>query len=169
MLSLADAYGALKERPARTIVFVAFWGEEQGLLGSRHLVADPVWPLKNTVCMINLEMIGRPEPGANGKVWMTGWNHSDLGSLMNQGSMRVGVPVFEHPKYSAMLYGASDNAPFARAGVVAHSFSAGSLHSDYHQPTDHWQKLETAHMARVIQGVFAGSLPIARGTATPHR
>jgi Zn-dependent M28 family amino/carboxypeptidase len=168
-LALADAYAALNPRPARTMIFVAFWGEESGLLGSRELVKRPVWPIDKTLAMINLEMLGRPEPGASGKTWVTGWEQSDLGSLMAVGAERVGVDIFEHPRYSAMLYRASDNWPFAEAGVIAHSFSAGSLHSDYHQPGDSWEKLETRHMTEVIRGLFAGSLPLAQGKLTPRK
>ncbi len=62
----------------------------------------------------------------------------------------------------------SDNYAFAEKGVVAHSFSAGSLHDDYHQPGDEWEKLELRHMTTVIQGLFVGSLPIANGEATPR-
>ncbi|MGI9518024.1 MAG: M28 family peptidase, partial [Pirellulaceae bacterium] len=67
------------------------------------------------------------------------------------------------------LYRASDNWPFVQAGVIAHSFSAGSLHSDYHQPSDEWEKLEPRHMTLVIRGLFAGSLPIANGQVTPRK
>ena len=86
---------------------------------------------------------------------------------MQQGAAKVGVEVFEHPRFSAMLYGASDNASFVREGVIAHSFSAGSLHEDYHQLGDHWEKLELGHMTKVIRGIFAGSYPIANGKLTP--
>ena len=118
---------------------------------------------------INLEMIGRPEAGASGKAWMTGWEHSDLGELMRVGAARVDVEIFEHPQFSNRLYRASDNWPFVQAGVIAHSFSAGSLHDDYHQPSDEWEKLELRHMTLVIQGLFVGSLPIADGALTPRK
>ena len=128
VISLADAYAALETRPKRTLIFMAFWGEESGLLGSFHFVKKPLWPLEKIVANINLEMIGRPESGARNKTWVTGWNESNLGSMMAVGAKRVGTMVFEHPRFSGkMLYGASDNWPFVQKGVVAHSFSAGSL------------------------------------------
>ncbi len=168
VLTLADAYAALPKAPKRSVVFMTFWGEEKGLLGSRYFANHPTWPLDKIVANINIEMVGRPEAGANEKCWMTGWDQSDLGQLMNQGSQTVGVLVFEHPKMSNMLYRASDNYSFVEKGVIAHSFSAGSLHGDYHQVSDEWEKLELQHMTRVIQGLFAGSLPIANGDATPR-
>ncbi len=169
VLSLADAFAALETPPKRTVIFMAYWGEERGLLGSRYFVENPCWPLEKIVANINLEMIGRPEPGANQKAWMTGWDQSDLGSVMAAGARRVGVEIFEHPQFSDRLYRASDNWPLVQAGVVAHSFSAGSLHADYHGPGDEWEKLNLRHMTEVIRGLFAASLPIAEGTVTPRR
>lgn len=169
VLSLADAFGALPERPKRSLVFMLFWGEERGLLGSRAFVKTPSIPLDKIVANINIEMVGRPEEGAYGKAWVTGWDKSDLGSLMHETSQAVGVDIFEHPRFSPMLYGSSDNMAFVEAGVIAHSFSAGSLHDDYHQVSDEWEKLNLPHMTKVIQGLFAGSWRLVQGTATPRK
>jgi len=167
VLTLADAFAALPVRPKRSIVFMTFWGEESGLLGSRQYADDPTWPLEKTVANVNIEMIGRPEAGAAGKIWMTGWTESDLGTLMADAAKLHGGTIFEHPKYSAMLYGSSDNRSFVNKGVIGHSFSAGSLHGDYHQLSDEWEKLETAHMTQVIQYLFHGIMPMANGEVTP--
>ena len=169
VLSLADAFAALPERPKRSVIFMTFWGEESGLLGSRQFAADPTWPLEKITANVNIEMIGRPEAGASGKVWMTGWQESNLGVLMNEASTKFGVDIFDHPKFSAMLYRSSDNWSFVEKGVIAHSFSAGSLHADYHQPDDEWERLEIPHMTRVIQGLFVGAQPLTTGAATPQK
>ncbi len=163
VVSLADAFAALKQRPKRSMIFVTFWGEEKGLLGSKHFVQEPLWPLSSIAANINIEMVGRPEADANGKAWMTGWKHSNLGSVMNAGSSRAGVEIFNRTDIGEMLYTQSDNLPFAQKGVVAHSFSAGSLHGDYHQPSDEWEKLDIPHMTKVIRGLFAGALVVAEG------
>ena len=65
---------------------------------------------------------------------------------------RAAVELTEFPM-ARQLFFASDNAAFARAGVVAHSISAGTLHDDYHQPGDEFEKIDTAHMTKVIQGL----------------
>jgi hypothetical protein len=166
VVMLADAFGAWS-KPKRSILFVAFGGEESGLLGSKHFANEPLWPLDKIVANINIEMIGRPEPGANGKMWMTGWQKSDLGTLLSEVSSRKNFEIFEHPKFSTMLYQASDNWSLAKRGVVAHSFSAGSLHGDYHQPDDEWERLEIPHLTRVIQGLFEASQPLVQGRITP--
>lgn len=167
VLMLADAVGRLKNRPKRSIVFMTFWGEEKGLLGSKYFAEHPLWKLEDIVANVNLEMIGRPEENAEGKAWGTGWPHSNLGPQMAAGAVRAGVTIFNHEQFGEMLYSRSDNASFVAKGVVAHSFSAGSLHSDYHQPSDEVSKLNIPHMTKVIQGLLAGILPIARGELTP--
>ncbi len=169
VLTLADAFAALPERPKRSVIFMTFWGEESGLLGSRQFAADPTWPMEKITANVNIEMIGRPEPGASGKIWMTGWQESNLGVIMNEASAKFGVDIFDHPKYSAMLYRASDNWSLVEKGVIAHSFSAGSLHADYHQPDDEWERLEIPHMTRVIQGLFVGAQPLTTGAVTPMK
>ncbi len=169
VLTLADAFGALEPRTKRSLIFMTFWGEEQGLLGSKELVQNSPWPLDKFVAGINIEMIGRPEEGARNKIWMTGWTESDLGPMVAFGARRVGVENFEHPKLSALLYGSSDNFAFVQKGVIAHSFSGGSLHSDYHQTSDEWQRLDLPHMTQVIRGLYAGTLPIAQGKLTPSK
>ena len=78
VLTLAEAFAVLAAPPKRTVIFMTFWGEEKGLLGSRYYCKHPKWPLEKTIAMVNLEMIGRPEPGANEKCWGTGWDKSDL-------------------------------------------------------------------------------------------
>ena len=169
VLALAEAFSALPTAPKRSVIFMTFWGEEKGLLGSRHYANNPTWPLEKTIANINLEMMGRPQPGARGKCWMTGWDHSDLGALMAIGAKQAGVEIFEHPRFSNMLYRASDNASFVNKGVIGHSFSAGSLHNDYHKPGDEWEKLEIKHMTTVAKGLLAGSYKIADGELTPKK
>jgi hypothetical protein len=169
VVTLADAIGAMKQRPKRSVLFMTFWGEESGLLGSKQFVSTPSWPLDQIVANVNIEMIGRPEGGARGKIWMTGWRESDLGSVMSQAAKPWGVEIFEHPKFSSMLYRASDNWSFVERGVIAHSFSAGSLHPDYHKVDDEWDRLEIPHMTQVIQGLFLGSLPLLDGSQTPAK
>ena len=169
VVTLADAYSSLKQRPKRTVIFMTFWGEEKGLLGSKYYAENPLWPLDKTVANINMEMIGRPEENAEGKAWGTGWTRSNLGNQMAAGAARADVAIFYREDVSEMLYTRSDNYAFVQKGVIAHSFSAGSLHSDYHQPTDEVSRLNLPHMTRIIQGLFAGSLPITDGELTPSK
>lgn len=167
VVTLADAYSKLSMRPKRTVIFMTFWGEEKGLLGSKYYAQHPVWPLDQTVANVNIEMIGRPEENAEGRAWGTGWTRSTLCDLVSSGAKRADVDVFHREDVSEMLYARSDNYSFVAAGVIAHSFSAGSLHADYHQPTDEVARLNLPHMTKIIRGLMAGTLPLATGDATP--
>lgn len=169
VLAMAEAVAAMPEGPKRSIIFGTFWGEESGLLGSKAYAKDPLWPLDQTVANVNFEMLGRPESDAQGKAWMTGWKHSNLGEIMNQGSLRAGVEIFNRTDVGEMLYTRSDNYSFVQKGVIAHSFSAGSLHSDYHQPTDEWEKLDFDHMTKVSKGLLSGLLHLANQTESPEK
>ena len=169
VVTLADAFTALEQRPERSVVFLTFWGEEKGLLGSKQYCEQPLWPLEQTVANVNIEMIGRPEDGAEQKMWGTGWTRSSLGPQLAAGAARAGITVFHREDVSEMLYARSDNYSFVQKGVIAHSFSAGSLHADYHQPTDEVSRLNLPHMTRIIQGLFAGTLPLTRGQLTPEK
>lgn len=169
VVTLADAFAALETKPARSVIFMTFWGEEKGLLGSKYFAEKPLWPLENVMANVNIEMIGRPEVGADEKMWGTGWTRSTLGPQLAAGARRAGVEVFHREDVSEMLYARSDNYSFVQKGVIAHSFSAGSLHNDYHQPGDEFSKLNIKHMTRICQGLFAGCLPLAKNQLTPTK
>jgi len=169
VVTLADAFSQLEERPRGSLIFMTFWGEEKGLLGSKYYADQPLWPLDNTIANINIEMIGRPEVDAESKAWASGWTRSTLCEQVAAGAARAGVTVFHREDVSEMLYSRSDNYSLVQRGVIAHSFSAGSLHSDYHQPSDEVAKLNLPHMTHIIKGLFAGALPIADGELSPSK
>lgn len=152
VLLLAEALAKLPA-PKRSVLFVCFTGEERNLLGSKAFCARPPVPLDKVAVVLNLEMLGRPEPGKQGKAWFTGVDFSDLAAIATPVLQRGGVEVVDFPMAKA-LFQQSDNYPFALAGVVAHSLSAGSLHADYHQPSDQVDKLDIPHMTTVIRGLL---------------
>lgn len=126
MLELARVAASTKRRFRRSLVFVAFAAEEIGLLGSKHYLRQPAHPLERTRAMINLDMIGR----ANGRVMIGGQSASQTRTrLAPFSSLRL-------DDFSAG-YGddASDDAPFARAGIPTVCFFTG-FHRDYHRPSD---------------------------------
>lgn len=120
----------------RTVVFVAFAGEEIGLLGSAHYVAHPTLPLERTVAMINLDMVGRPR----GRILVTGLEpplvHAD-----EVKALRAMTTIELRP--TAELYGAgsSDDSSFAARRIPTIVFFSG-FHEDYHRPSDDWQRIE---------------------------
>jgi hypothetical protein len=146
--------------PARTVVFVGFTGEEKGLWGSGHYVANPTVDLERAVAMINLDMVGRLRDGGV-SVFGTGtaqeWE--DILNGVNDGMDRPLTLGF-----SPDGYGPSDHASFYGAGVpVLHFFT--NTHADYHRPGDDWDKID----GEGIQSIAELSARIARrlaGTST---
>jgi hypothetical protein len=163
---LAEAMAKM-DRPARSVLFVCFTGEERGLLGSKAFCERPPVPLDKIVANVNLEMIGRPEEGKAGKAWITGHDLSDFAAITTAAFQRAGIDVVEFPM-AAGLFTASDNWSFVRKGVVAHSISAGSLHKDYHRPSDEVEKLDIPHMTKVIRGLLEVTLEFANRDAVPQ-
>jgi hypothetical protein len=167
VLLLAEALGKLQPPPARSILFVCFTAEERGLLGSKAFCARPPVPIDKIAANLNIEMIGRPLPGNEGKAWITGHDLSDFAAIAGAALERAGIGLVEFPM-AARLFTASDNWSFAQRGVVAHSLSAGSLHQDYHQPGDEVDKLDVAHMTRIVRGLHEVTLELANRDAVPQ-
>jgi len=138
--------------PARSVLFVCFSAEEKGLRGSAAFADNPPVPREQIVANVNIEMIGRPEEGKQGKAWITGSDFSDFAAIATAALQKGGVEVVDF-KLAEQLFAQSDNYSFARHGIVAHSLSAGSLHADYHRPGDEVGKLDIPHMTKIIRGL----------------
>lgn len=156
---------ALKQGPAprRTVIFVAFTGEEVGGIGSRWYLAHPVAPLDRTVAQLQVEMIGRPDSlaGGSGRAWLTGYERSSMGQMLRA----AGVPIVADPRPQFDFFRRSDNIAFAYEGIPAHTLSSYNLHDDYHQPSDEIGKVDFAHMAAVIDAAARATRLLADGPA----
>lgn len=163
-LELARALAAAP--PVRDVVFVLVTGEERGLLGMRYYVDHPVVPLEQTVFNFNLEMVGRPDDlaGGPGALWLTGWERTSLGSLLEAGEFAV----VGDPRPEQGFYRRSDNYPLAKAGVVAQTFSSFGLHDDYHRTSDEADTLDYEHMEAALATCTRILRHIADGTWTPQ-
>ena len=161
---LAEALAG--QRLQRNVLFVCFAAEERGLRGSRAFCDRPPVPLEKVIANLNIEMLGRPEAGKQKQCWFTGAGYSDFASVCEAALISTGVGVVDFPMGN-QLFWASDNASFVRKGIVAHSVSAGSLHDDYHQPSDEVDKLDVAHMTAVIRGLCDVTKALADRDAPP--
>lgn len=147
--------------PRRTIVFFLATGEEVGMLGTRWYLQHPVVPLDSTAAGFFVEMIGRPDPqaGGPGRAWLTGYERSTVGRMLRTD----GVPLVPDPRPEQNFFERSDNTPFARLGVPAHVISSFNLHGDYHTPGDEADRIDYAHMARVIDASIHATRVLADG------
>ncbi|MGI9473836.1 MAG: M28 family peptidase [Rubripirellula sp.] len=134
---------ALAEVPShRRVVFIAFTGEERGLIGSQHYVRNPRFRLGSTVGMVNLDMVGRLRDNEL-TVYGTGSGDS-LDAMVEQANERQQFNLFKVPSG----YGPSDHQSFYVAGVPVLFFFTG-LHNDYHRPTDDFDKIDFGGLTRV--------------------
>jgi Zn-dependent M28 family amino/carboxypeptidase len=148
-------------RPKRTIVFAAFTGEESGGYGSRWYLGNPVGPLDRHVAQIQVEMIGRPDSAAGGpgKVWLTGYERSTMGSTL----AAAGLPVVADPRPEQSFYTRSDNIAFARRGIIAHTLSSFGLHKEYHGVNDEVELVDFDHMTAMVNLVVKAVRIVADG------
>ena len=141
VIEIARAAMGDRARFPRTLIFVAFAGEERGLLGSMHYVASPPVSMGDTVAMLNLDMVGR----SRGAVDVSGLDNTLLRTdLMAAAQATGGIDVRQEGPGA----GRSDDSSFLAARVPAVNFFTG-FHADYHRPTDDWQKIDKAGTARV--------------------
>jgi hypothetical protein len=170
VIELATSLATLKVRPRRSLLFVTFFGEEHGLLGSRYYGRNPVVPVERTVADVNLEQVGRTDSSEGsqvGKASLTGFGYSDVSNIFVEAGKAEGIEVYRHPRNSDAYFGASDNQALADLGVPAHTLCVAYQYPDYHGPADHWEKLDYANMARVDRMVARALLTLADDPAEP--
>ena len=170
VVELANALSTLKTRPKRSILFMTFFGEEKGLLGSRFYGRHPLVPLAKTVAQLNLEQVGRTDDSEGpqiGTVAVTGFDYTDVGAILSQAGELEGVKVYKHPRNSDAYFGRSDNQALADVGVPAHTLSVAYEYPDYHAVGDEWQKVDYDNMAKVDRAVAAALLLIADDPQEP--
>jgi hypothetical protein len=159
VLELARIFSAERARPKRTLVFVAFSGEEEGLLGSNYFVNHPVVPLSQTVAMINMDMIGRMKEnkliiGGVGtaqqwRAWIADKNKpGGLNVFLATASSIITLKPFTLT-LNEDGYGPSDHSSFYAKQVPVLFFFTGT-HDDYHKPTDTAEKINYEDETRVI-------------------
>jgi hypothetical protein len=146
VIELARLMGA-EPKPKRGIVFMTFAGEELGLLGSSYYVNHPGLPLDKAVAMINMDMVGRIREG---KVYIGG---AGTGTSLREMLDQV-VPKYKlNVDFSDTTgYGSSDHTSFTTKQVPVLFFFSG-LHSDYHKPSDTWDKIDGAGAVTLLKMV----------------
>ena len=187
VLEIAQAFATNPTKPRRKVLFALWTGEEQGLLGSRHYVLYPPFPIAKTVATINLDMVSRS------------WNKEQLGRLARMfgeeisdedlatvdvnnlanlsfkdatGALRravadanrhVGLTVLvREAENDGIGAGGGDHAPFALKGVSWGFFNA-AMTADYHQPSDTVEKTSAALMEKVARLTFLTAFALADG------
>jgi Zn-dependent M28 family amino/carboxypeptidase len=154
------AYRMAKNPPKRSVVFMAFSGEEKGLLGSKHWVTSPTIALERVVAMINLDMIGRLK---DGKLNVQGVGTSPVWPALID-SAKKGLPLTVTT--TADGFGPSDHSSFTGKGIPVLFYFTG-LHADYHRPSDTWDKTNPDGEATVLTMVERSLRMIADAPTRP--
>lgn len=153
VIALAEAFSRLQIKPRRSLVFIAFCGEEWGLLGSRFYTEHPVFPLNKTVANINLEQVGRTDGDIpKGSASLTGFDFTTLGTLFARAGRTFNMNVYKN-KNSGRYFTQSDNVSFARFGVPDNTICTAFEFPDYHGLKDEWPKIDYTSMATVSRVV----------------
>ncbi|GIM58892.1 M28 family metallopeptidase [Capnocytophaga canimorsus] len=148
-------------RPKRSILFLHVTGEERGLYGSAYYADHPLYPLKNTIANINIDMIGRiGEFHNNGNyIYVIGSDRlsTDLHNINEEVNSKH-TKLFLDYKYNdrkdpMMIYYRSDHYNFAKHGIPAVFFFNG-LHADYHKETDTVDKIDFKALQKRTQLIF---------------
>jgi hypothetical protein len=147
------------EPQARPVLFIAFTGEESGLLGSGHYAKNPTISLDQAQAMVNLDMVGRLESSpliVYGMGTAPEWQ-----ALVDAANEPLGLEL----AFEDAGYGPSDHTSFYSQDIpVLHLFT--NVHEDYHKPSDDWEKIDAAGLERV--GEFAARV-VASVASRPDR
>jgi hypothetical protein len=162
VLELARRLASRKGQLRRGILFMSFAGEELGLLGSAAWVQHPTKPLDKAVAMVNMDMIGRIQ---NDKVYIGGvGTGSTFRNVLDQ-AQKESNSSFKI-EYSPGGYSSSDHMSFVTQRVPALFFFSG-LHSDYHKPSDTWDKINPDGAVRLLDLVEDLSRDLASAPDRP--
>jgi hypothetical protein len=160
LLELARVLAPMKGQLQRGILFASFAGEELGLLGSAAWVKEPTKPLDEAVAMLNMDMIGRIK---NDKVYIGGvGTGSTFPKVLDQAHDDSHL-TFE---LSQGGYASSDHTSFVSKRIPVLFFFSG-LHSDYHKPSDTWEKIDGPAAARLLNVVASATVDLASSPEKP--
>lgn len=168
IIEMAKYYKAAKNNE-RTLVFAAFTAEEVGGFGSQYfskqMDADKV------VAMFNLEMIGTESKWGTKSAYITGFDKSDLGKILQKNLKGSQFNFYPDPYPEQDLFYRSDNATLAYLGVPAHTISTSKMdiEPNYHKLSDEVGTLNLSNMTEIIKSVIVSARSIVNGKDTPSR
>lgn len=173
LLSVAKALSKNPLKPKRSVLFMAFAGEESGLIGSRYLVENPMIPLDKMICELQMDMVGRNSDGVqNGDRNRVDKAEENVDTMRLVGSQRISMELHNlildtnqyvnfRFKYDAEdVYTRSDHYNFAARGIPI-AFLFDGFHPDYHQPTDTVDKINFEKLTNAAKLFYLTTLRAA--------
>ncbi|MGE6220035.1 M20/M25/M40 family metallo-hydrolase [Nubsella zeaxanthinifaciens] len=168
VIALAKYYKKLNKNE-RTLIFVAFTGEEMGMFGSKYF-SEKLNP-DEVVAMFNIEMIGKDSKFGKNTAFITGYDKSDLGKILQKNLAGTEFTFHPDPYKEQNLFYRSDNATLAALGVPAHTISTDQIDSDqlYHTVKDEYSSLDVENILSTIRAIAKSAVSIVSGADTPSR
>lgn len=168
MIALAKYYKKAKNNE-RTLIFVAFTAEEIGGYGARYF-SQQLNPDEVTA-MFNIEMIGKDSKFGKNTAFITGYDKSDFGKILQKNLAGTEFTFHPDPYIKENLFYRSDNATLAALGVPAHTISTDQIDVDphYHQVTDEYKTLDVENILSTIKAIAKSAVSIVKGIDTPTR
>jgi hypothetical protein len=168
VIMLAKYYKAINNNE-RTIIFAAFTAEESGGYGAQYFSRqfDPA----KVAAMFNIEMIGTESRWGKNSAYITGYEKTDMGAIMQKNLEGTGFTFHPDPYTDQNLFYRSDNATLARLGVPAHTISTSKMDSEpnYHKVSDEVETLDMDNMAMIIKSIAMSARSIVSGKDSPTR
>ncbi|WP_231491183.1 M20/M25/M40 family metallo-hydrolase [Pedobacter sp. Leaf170] len=168
MIALAKYYKAQKNNE-RTLIFVAFTAEEIGGFGARYF-SEKLNP-DDVVAMFNIEMIGKDSKFGKNTAFITGYDKSDFGKILQKNLAGTEFTFHPDPYKEQNLFYRSDNATLAALGVPAHTISTDQIDIDkfYHTVKDEYSTLDVENILSTIKAIAKSATSIVNGTDAPTR
>lgn len=148
LIELAGKFAGTKNSHKRSLVFVAFTGEEVGMFGSKYFTENPALDLSKTNIMVNFDMVGRMKETKDLQIGGVG----TADSLMER-ALAVADTSKVRLTFSEEGSGPSDHSVFYSKNIPVLYFTTGA-HSDYHKPSDSWEKINYPGMVNMGDLVF---------------
>jgi len=148
VIEIAEAFAESDKKPKKSILFIAFAGEEKGLFGSRYYVENPLFPLEKTAAMLNMDMISRNDPN---EIAIIGSKYNPgLNEITQKENEKIGLKLsYDMDRFIFQ----SDHFPFMKEGVPVLFYNSKD-HDDLHKPTDDVDKVLPVKMEKVTKLVF---------------
>ncbi len=179
VVQVAKAFAANPVKPKRSVVFMAFFGEEMGLLGSKHFVDNPLVPLDKMVAEFQMDMVGRDSEGVqNGDTSRVDKREENVKTMRLVGSKRISTELdrtiqdmnkhigFDFKYDAEDVYTRSDHYNFAAKGIPI-AFLFDGFHPDYHQPTDTVDKINFVKLTNAAKLYYLSVMKVANNPAAP--
>lgn len=168
VIALAKYYKAQKNNE-RTLIFVAFTAEEIGGYGSQYF-SKKLNP-DDVTAMFNIEMIGKEAKFGKNTAFITGYERSDFGKILQKNLSGSEFTFYPDPYPQQNLFYRSDNATLAALGVPAHTISTDKIDIDklYHSVKDEYNSLDVENILSTIKAIAKSAQSIVSGVDTPTR